>query len=124
MNFDQLGCDAIITTGRNVTLNNTSTSHRSGNHDLMYAFIIDKYIYAELNVKCYLDIDFEYYLYMILKMKDVKYKAVTFVTNGNIAKGHYFYDITLSEAVNKMKEKGIDPTSILNIKMNISCYPY
>ena len=55
----------------------------------------------------------------------MKYKAVTFVTNGDIANGHYFYDITLPDALLKMNEKGIDPTDIKkHSKMNIACYPY
>ena len=55
---------------------------------------------------------------------DTKYKAVTFVTSGEFAKGHYFYDVTLPQALLKMKEKGIDPIDMKNIKMNIACYPY
>jgi len=52
----------------------------------------------------------------------MKWKAITFVENGDIAKGHYFYNMTLPEALDKMKEKGIDPTK--NVKMNIAVYPW
>ena len=48
----------------------------------------------------------------------IKFKAVTFtVPNG---KGYYFYEITLPEALAKMKALGIDP--ITNFKMNIAVY--
>ena len=55
-------------------------------------------------------------------VNDIKFKEVTFVVNGDIANGHYFYDVTLPEALQKMKDKGIDV--INNFKMNISVYPY
>lgn len=54
----------------------------------------------------------------------MKFKAVTFIVNGDIAHGHYFYDITLSDALLKMKELKIDAVSMLNKNMNISCYYY
>jgi hypothetical protein len=53
-------------------------------------------------------------------MKNVVFKAISFVENGDISHGHYFYDITLSEAIAKMIEQGLNP--ILNIKVSIACY--
>ena len=68
-------------------------------------------------------------------MEDINFKAVTFVENGDILHGHYFYDaandsdhghifgiigLTLPKAIIKMKEKGIDP--IKNFKMSIAAY--
>ena len=54
----------------------------------------------------------------------MKFKAITFIVNLDIVNGHYFYNVTMTEALTNMKEKGIDPTSMLNIKMNIACYYY
>jgi hypothetical protein len=53
---------------------------------------------------------------------DIKFKAVTFVENGDILHGHYFYDVTLPEALDKMKSLGIDPK--VNFKMTIAVYYY
>jgi hypothetical protein len=53
---------------------------------------------------------------------NIEYKAVTFVENNDILHGHYFYNITLPNALQKMKEKGIDPIKKTN--MGISVYPW
>ena len=52
----------------------------------------------------------------------IKFKAVTFVVDNDIEHGYYFYEITLPDAIAKMKALGIDP--IKNIKIRISCYPW
>jgi len=52
----------------------------------------------------------------------MKLKAISFVEKGDILHGHYFYEMTLEEALSKMKEKGIDP--IINPKWNIAIYPW
>lgn len=52
----------------------------------------------------------------------IKFKAIAFVIDNDIEHGHYFYEITLPDAIAKMKAKGIDP--IKNIKMRISLYPW
>ena len=54
----------------------------------------------------------------------MKFKAVTFVVGNDISHGHYFYEVTLPEAIEKMKAKGIDPLSLSNFKMNIAVYPW
>ena len=53
-------------------------------------------------------------------MKDVVFKAIAFIENGDIKYGHYFFDITLLEAIAKMVEQGLNP--IQNIKVSIACY--
>ena len=55
-------------------------------------------------------------------MKDIEFKAVAFVTNGDILHGHYFYNVTLPQALDLMKSKGIDP--IMNFKTTIAVYPW
>jgi len=52
----------------------------------------------------------------------IVFKAITFVENDDIRNGHYFYGMTLPEAMEKMKQKGIDP--IKNVRMNIAVYPW
>jgi len=52
-------------------------------------------------------------------MEDVKFKMVEFEESG---KGQIFYDITLPNAVKKMKELGNDP--VKNMKMKISVFYY
>jgi hypothetical protein len=42
-----------------------------------------------------------------VSMKDLEFKAVVFVEDGDILRGHYFYNITLPEALRRMGEKGI-----------------
>lgn len=64
-------------------------------------------------------------------------KAVTFVVDGNLAEGYFFYnspydsgdghihgmiDLTLPKAIAKMQALGLDP--IKNFKMNIAVYYY
>ena len=69
-------------------------------------------------------------------MKDNVFRAIAFIENGDVKNGRYFYDMTLAEAIEKMKlglkyaltEKGFEWVSvnpvdpIKNIKMNISVY--
>ena len=70
-------------------------------------------------------------------MKDVVFKSIVFVENGNLAKGYFFYNaphdsdygnilglngLTLPKALAKMKEKGID--AVKNVKMNIISFYY
>ena len=55
-------------------------------------------------------------------MKDIKWKAVVFTMNGDLKNGHYFYNVTLHEALLLMAVKGLDP--VKNIKMNIAVYPW
>jgi hypothetical protein len=52
----------------------------------------------------------------------IKFKAVTFIEGNDTLHGHYFYEVTLPEAIEKMKAKGIDPTSMKNIRMTIAVY--
>ena len=68
-------------------------------------------------------------------MKDVIFGAITFVENGDVLHGYYFYNeptdtdyghinginqLTLPKAIKKMGEKGIDVFK--NIKINIKVY--
>jgi hypothetical protein len=53
-------------------------------------------------------------------MNPIIFKAVVFVENNDALHGHYFYNLTLPEAIDRMKAKGIDP--IGNIRMRISVY--
>jgi hypothetical protein len=55
-------------------------------------------------------------------VNDIKFKAVTFVKGDDSLHGHYFYEITLPEALAKIKEKGFDP--INDFKMTIAVYPW
>ena len=50
------------------------------------------------------------------------FKAVAFVVNGDILHGHYFYNVTLPQALDLIKSKGIDP--IVNVKMTMAVYPW
>ena len=51
---------------------------------------------------------------------DIKFKAITFIENNDKLNGHYFFNTTLPEALQKMKNQEIDP--VKNIKMNIAVY--
>ncbi len=42
-------------------------------------------------------------------MQPIKYKAVTFVIGGDIANGHYYYNLTLPEAIQKILESKNNP---------------
>ena len=61
---------------------------------------------------------------LVCVLNMIKFKAVTFVIGNDISHGHYFYEVTLPEAIEKMKAKGIDPLSLSNFKMNIAVYPW
>ena len=68
-------------------------------------------------------------------MKDNEFSAITFVEQGKLSEGYFFYKsaqdsdyghilgmqhLTLAAAIAKMKEKGVDP--IKNMRMNIAAY--
>jgi len=56
-------------------------------------------------------------------MKDIEWKEVVFVENGDLKHGHFFFNITLPEALKKMAEKGL-PDPVKNAKVSIQVYPW
>jgi hypothetical protein len=52
----------------------------------------------------------------------IEWKAIAFVKNGDIRHGHYFYNMTLPEALKEMGKLGMDP--LKDIGIAIAVYPW